>query len=366
MDRIPIGALLRSRGSREWKRWEWQYQQRVRTWADLVRRTGLVSAGADRCRDVVRRYPVSITPYYLSLADWSDGSDPFRRQCAPAAEEIDVSSGGIPDPLEEEIRMPVPGLIHRYPDRCLLLVTNRCAAYCRHCNRKRLWKKADPSRREGYYCRMIDYVSRSPRIREVILSGGDPLTLPDPVIEGILARLSAIPHVEVLRIGSRTPAVMPMRITPGLCRMLKRYRPLWFNTQFNAAREVTGEAAEACDRLLSAGIPVSNQSVLLKGVNDDPDAMRDLLHALQRISVRPYYLFQCDPAEGTDHFRVDLRKGIELMERIRTTTSGLCLPRYVMDTPDERGKVPLHPRCISGDGDAGEPHNFFDNCPEMK
>jgi lysine 2,3-aminomutase len=362
MDGTRIGALLEHRKTREWKCWEWQFEQRIRTWTDLVGRTGLPSSQTGRCREVVRRYPASITPYYLSLADWSVETDPIRRQCIPGVEEIEVSAGGVPDPLEEAIRMPVPGLIHRYPDRCLLLVTNRCATYCRHCNRKRLWKSPDPSRREGYYRRIIDYISRTPGIREVILSGGDPLTLPEPAIEDLLSRLSVIPHVEVLRIGSRAPVVMPMRITPGLCRMLKRYRPLWFNTQFNTAREVTQESAEACDRLLSAGIPVSNQSVLLKGVNDDPEEMRDLLHALQRISVRPYYLFQCDLVEGTDHFRVDLRRGIEMMEQIRTTTSGLCIPRYVLDTPGGMGKVPLHPGCR----DAGEPHNFFDNCPEME
>ncbi len=366
MDRQPIAALLRSRKSPEWKRWEWQYGQSIRTWTDLARRAGLSPEEANRRRDVVRRYPVSITPYYLSLADWSVETDPILRQCFPGVEEIDASAAGVADPLEEESRMPVPGLIHRYPDRCLLLVTNRCATYCRHCNRKRLWKRPDPSRRAGYYQRMTDYISGTPGIREVILSGGDPLTLPDTQIEALLSRLSAISHVEVLRIGSRTPAVMPMRITSGLCRMLKRYRPLWFNTQFNTAREITRESAEACDRLLNAGIPVSNQSVLLKGVNDDPEAMRNLLHALQRISVHPYYLFQLDPVEGTDHFRVDLSRGIELMEKIRTTTSGLCVPRYVLDTPGDRGKVPLHPDSLPGCRDAGEPHNFFDNCPEMK
>jgi len=361
-----IDGLFGNCRSSDWGRWEWQYGQRIRTWSDLTCRMGLAPAEVHRCREAVRRYPVSITPYYLSLADWSAEEDPIRRQCMPDAEEIDCSAGGVPDPLKEEACMAVPGLIHRYPDRCLLLVTNRCATNCRHCNRKRLWKKPDPSHRDGYYRRMIEYIAGTPRIREVILSGGDPLLLPEAAIEPLLRSLSAIPHVEVLRIGSRVPVVMPMRITEGLCRMLRKYRPLWFNTQFNAACEVTPESAEACDRLLSAGIPVSNQSVLLRGVNDNVAAMRELLHALQRISVRPYYLFQCDPVEGTDHLRVDLRKGIDLMEEIRSTTSGLCVPLYVLDLPGSGGKLPLHPAFFPGDGDSqAKAYNFFDNLPKM-
>ena len=238
---------------------------------------------------------------------------------------------------------PVPGLIHRFRDRCLVIVTNRCAVYCRHCNRKRLWHEREKILTPHELTAMAGYIEKRPAIREVILSGGDPLTLSDGRLERILARLQAIEHVEVLRIGSRMPVVLPMRITERLCGILRRYRPLWFLTQFNHPREITPEAAAACGRLLEAGIPVLNQSVLLKGINDDFRIMRQLLYGLERISVKPYYLFQCEPVKGADHFRVDIWDGMRMMEKLWKTTSGLCLPRYVADMPGTKGKVPLQP-----------------------
>ena len=290
---------------------------------------------------VMHTYPFAITPYYLSLFDPDDPADPLRRQCFPDPREIDPTAEGTDDPLDEEKAMPVPGLIHRYPDRCLAITTGVCALYCRYCNRKRMWGRRESERIRERLQTMVDYVARSTRLREVIISGGDPLFLSEKLLDWFLGALKAIPHVEVLRIGSRAPVTLPMRVTAGLCAMLKRHRPLWFNTQFNHPREITAESAEACERLLSAGIPVSNQSVLLRGINDDYETMRTLLYGLQRISVRPYYLFHCDPVRGTNHFRAEIWNGMGIMERLWRDVSGLCLPRYVLDYPGGRGKIPL-------------------------
>lgn len=257
--------------------------------------------------------------------------------------------------------MPVPGLIHRYPDRVLAIVTKTCATYCRHCNRKRFWKKPETSTLKSRLGKMVRYVTDSPQVREVILSGGDPLTYGDDQIEMILSSFAAIPHLEVLRIGSRVPTVLPMRITKELCRMLKRYRPLWFNTQFNHPDEITPEAERACNMLQESGIPVSNQSVLLKGVNDSPDVMRRLLHGLQRISVRPYYLFHCEPVKGCGHFRTELETGLKMMEELRRKCSGLVLPQYVADLPDPAGKVPILALSESIKNDLQKHQDFFDN-----
>jgi len=329
--------------SSEWFDWRWQYKNRIRTLPQLAAAFNLSPEAVSPLQSVVKVYPLSITPYYLSLIDRNNEQDPLRRQCFPDLQETRFSLGGEEDPLEENRLMPVPGLVHRYPDRCLILVTHACSVHCRHCNRKRLWGQKTAAPPEVYFQPMIDYIARTSAIREVILSGGDPLILPDKFLGRLLKALRAIPHVDVIRIGSRVPVVLPMRITPALCDLLGRYRPLWLNTQFNHAREITPEAAAACERLLLAGIPVSNQSVLLKDVNDDDDTMRDLLYGLQKISVRPYYLFQCDPIKGTDHFRVDIWKGMDMMEKLWRCVSGLCLPRYVLDVPGARGKIPLQP-----------------------
>lgn len=325
---------------RDWQDWRWQIRNRICTAKQLNEVLPASPGDAKARRAVIRSFPFSIPPYYFSLIQSREAlDDPIRLQCIPDAREIAFSLGGVDDPLAEERDMPIPGLIHRYADRCLILATHACLMYCRHCNRKRFWKtgKTTQTRLQA----AIDYVAATPGVREVIISGGDPLTLPEGALDALLGALRAIPHVEVLRIGSRVPVVLPMRITPSLVRMLRRHRPLWFNTQFNSPRELTPEAARACGRLVEAGIPVSNQSVLLKGVNDSFETMRELLYGLQRISVRPYYLFQCDPVRGADHFRVDLWEGMEMMERISRQTSGLCLPRYVLDVPGGKGKMPL-------------------------
>jgi lysine 2,3-aminomutase len=340
-----INRLPKSRRQTEpkpWDDWHWQFRNRRRTADEITEPLDLSRKERLALGEVVKVYRSAATPYYFSLMDAGDPLDPIRRQCVPDTREIN-SKGGVEDPLEERAHSPVPGLIHRFRDRCLVIVTNRCAVYCRHCNRKRLWHEREKILTPHDLMAMAGYIEKRPAIREVILSGGDPLTLSDGRLERILARLQAIEHVEVLRIGSRMPVVLPMRITERLCGILRRYRPLWFLTQFNHPREITPEAATACGRLLEAGIPVLNQSVLLKGINDDFRIMRQLLYGLERISVKPYYLFQCEPVKGADHFRVDIWDGMRMMEKLWKTTSGLCLPRYVADMPGTKGKVPLQP-----------------------
>jgi lysine 2,3-aminomutase len=322
--------------------WRWQFRNRLRTVDELAAPLRLCRRERKALAAVARSGRAAATPFYLSLMDARNPLDPIRLQCVPDIREL-TSPGGADDPLDEQAHSPVPGLIHRFRDRCLVMATNRCAVYCRHCNRKRLWRERErhlsPRELEAAAC----YIERRPALREVILSGGDPLTLSDGRLERILARLHAIPHVEILRIGSRMPVVLPMRVNERLCAMLRKYRPLWFLTQFNHPREITPEATAACERILESGIPVLNQSVLLRGINDDYRTLRELLYGLERIGVKPYYLFQCENVKGTDHFRVDIRDGMRLMEKLWKTTSGLCLPRYVADMPGTKGKVPLQP-----------------------
>ncbi len=309
-------------------------------------------------------YPLAITPYYLSLVNQDNENDPIKKQCFPDSREI-LLIEGPDDPLEEDSYMPVPKLVHRYPDRCLALITETCATYCRHCNRKRYWSSSPRIGLKTRIRSMLRYISESPHVREVIISGGDPLTLEDHVLEELLVSLRAIPHVEVLRIGSRVPVVMPMRITKELCRMLKRFRPLWFNTQFNHPLEITPASARACMMLLEAGIPVSNQSVLLRGINDSTRIMKELFYGLQKISVRPYYLFQCDTVKGCAHFRTDIKKSMEMMENIWGQCSGLSLPQYVLDVPGSTGKIPLRAMSQTIKKDLQKHQHFFDKFKQI-
>jgi lysine 2,3-aminomutase len=351
--------------SKEWHDWEWQYRNRIRTIRQLAAVLKKTPAALKKYGMVARVYPFSVTPYYLSLMNTGDEDDPLRRQSFPDEREINFSLGGVADPLEEERDMPVSGLVHRYRDRCLAIVTNVCATYCRHCNRKRRWGKCGNGENTGYLERMVDYVAEKKHIREVIVSGGDPLTVKDSTLDWFLGSLRSIPHVEVLRIGSRMPVVMPMKITRKLCNMMRKHRPLWFNTQFNHPNEITPEAAHACEMILEAGIPVSNQTVLLRGINDNYETLRDLFYGLQQISVRPYYLFQCDPVKGTDHFRTDVRSGIKIMEKIRGNISGLCVPQYVFDIPGGKGKYPLYPGSLFRATARKTDEHFFDSTEEV-
>lgn len=326
-----------------WGDWRWQLRNRLRSIEDLKGILGFPAREQAAYDKLVSTFHYSIPPYYASLIDWTDPLDPIRQQCVPDLRELDYTLVGNEDPLEEKEDMQVPGLVHRYPDRVLAVVTGTCAMYCRHCTRKRIWHEGETARTKDELLAMAQYVRSTPAVREVVVSGGDPLLMPLELLDWFLGELRTIDHVEVVRIGTRVPVVLPMRITDDVARVLRSHRPLWLNTQFNHPREVTPEAAEACDRILCAGIPVSNQSVLLRGINDTVSTMRSLCHALQRISVRPYYLYQCDPVTGVEHFRTNLWKGVEIIEALRGHTGGLCVPSFVVDAPGGGGKIPLQP-----------------------
>lgn len=359
MDKKTILSYFRA-SSKDWQDWRWQFKNRVTKLGDLENLFRKKNLNKDIFKSVTSVYPMAITPYYLSLIQKDNKNDPVFTQCIPSQQEISVSHKVKEDPLEEDEHMPVPKLVHRYPDRCLAIVSELCATYCRHCNRKRFWSHPSHVNLKARFEKMIGYLAQSPQIREVIISGGDPLILDDHTLECILSSLKAISHIEVLRIGSRVPVVMPMRITKELCRILKRYRPLWFNTQFNHPNEITPESSYACNMLQEAGIPVSNQSVLLKGINDSPKVMKNLLYYLQKISVRPYYLFHCDAAKGCAHFRTDLQESVVMMNEIWKNCSGLCLPQYVMDVPGSTGKIPLNMMSKAIKNDLNKHKHFFD------
>jgi lysine 2,3-aminomutase len=343
-----------------WHDWRWQFKNRICRIDDLEYFSAASAAQLRKLSKVTTHYPLAITPYYLSLIQSDREIDPIRAQCFPDIRETSLATGWQEDPLQEDVHMPVPKLVHRYPDRCLAVVTEICATYCRHCNRKRFWRAPRKIGLKTRLQKIISYISASPQIREVIISGGDPLTLTDQLLEGLLASLRSIKHVEVLRIGSRIPVVMPMRITRDLCRMLKRFRPLWFNTQFNHPQEITTDSQRACNMLQETGIPVSNQSVLLQGINDSPEVMKSLLYGLQKLSVRPYYLFHCDPVKGCAHFRNDVATGLKMMDKIWRQCSGLSLPQYVVDVPGRTGKIPLAALSSAIKKDLQKHQHFFD------
>lgn len=345
---------------KNWQDWRWQFKNRITKLTELALCTGKSIADLNYLLKVSAIYPLAITPYYFSLINFADENDPIRAQCFPDIREMTNPDGSCDDPLEEDSYMPAPKLVHRYPDRCLAIVTEVCSTYCRHCNRKRYWSALKTSSLKTRLNKMTDYVAHSPQIREVIISGGDPLTLADHTLDDFLHSLTAIPHVEVLRIGSRMPVVMPMRITKELCMMLKRHRPLWFNTQFNHPNEITPDSTRACNMLQEAGIPVSNQAVLLRGINDSPDIMQRLLYGLQKISIRPYYLFHCDPVKGSAHFRTDVKTGMKIMEDIWRKCSGLSLPQYVLDVPGVTSKIPLNIMSRAMKKDLLKHQHFFD------
>ncbi|HEY8498515.1 MAG TPA: KamA family radical SAM protein, partial [Limnochordales bacterium] len=333
--------------SQDWNDWRWQFRNRVRSAEDLARYAPVTPEMAQAIEACSHEFRFAVTPYYLSLIDWSDPNDPIRRQAIPHADELEDPIGGM-DPLHEEDHSPVKGLVHMYPDRVAFLVTADCAIYCRHCTRKRFVGKGGKMTAADVD-RAIDYIRRTPQIRDVLITGGDPLVASDAWLESLISRIRAIDHVEIIRIGTRMPVTMPQRITDELCQMLQKYHPIWVNTHFNHPRELTPEAAAAVDRLLRAGIPVGNQTVLLKGVNDDPEVMRQLVHGLLKMRVRPYYLYQCDLLRGTAHFRTPIEKGLEIISALQGWTTGFGVPTYVVDTPI--GKIPLMPQNLVERGD---------------
>lgn len=330
----------------DWCEWKWQFRNRITTVEKLSRLIPLSKEEQTQLKLVSARYPFSITPYYLSLIDLSDPDDPIRKQAVPSFREITLSSKGFEDPLAEKRDSVVPGLVHRYPDRVLMVLTDICPVLCRHCTRKREWRNGGWVRTPSEIKAMLEYIQKHKEIRDVIISGGDPLSLSTSRLESVIAGLRQIEHVEIIRIGTRFPVVLPQRIDNELCDMLSKYGPIWLNTQFNHPNEITPESAAACERLLRAGVPVSNQSVLLKGVNDSVDTQLKLCHGLLKIRVRPYYLFQCDEVKGVEHLRTPVETGIMIIEKMRGHTSGLAVPTFVIDLPDGGGKVPLQPNYL--------------------
>lgn len=329
-----------------WNDWHWQMQHRITTADRLSEILPLPEREKEEIGRCLEQFRMAITPYYASLIDPSDENSPIRRQAVPTARELDVQPCDMADPLCEDQYAVAPGLVHRYPDRVLFVLTHQCSMYCRHCTRRRLVGHRDDSLAVSRMEEAFRYIGQHTEVRDVLLSGGDPLILPDELLERIIRRLRSIPHVEVIRIGTRTPVVMPMRITDGLLAMLKRYQPVWINTHFNHPQEITPDSAAACGRIVDAGIPLGNQSVLLRGVNDDAETLKTLFTQLTAIRVRPYYLYQCDVSRGIGHFRTPVSEGIGLMKQIRGFISGFAVPEFVIDLPGGGGKTPATPEYI--------------------
>jgi len=331
----------------DWEDWHWQLKHRIRSKDELsqiIKLTPEEEKGLDKAKG---RLSLAITPYWATLIDPEDPACPIRRQAVPVAAESVVSPHEMVDPCAEDRDSPAPHLVHRYPDRVLLLATDHCAMYCRHCTRRRLvgeHEKEDNS--ASKFDAAIEYIKSNRKVRDVLISGGDPLTLEDDVLESLVSRIREISHVEFLRIGTRVPVTLPQRITEGLANMLKKYSPIWMSIHFNHPKEITKRCKLACDMLSEAGIPLGSQTVLLKGINDRPYIMKKLVHELLQIRVRPYYIYQCDPVRGTQHFRTPVAAGINIIEKLRGHTSGYAVPTYVIDGPGGGGKIPVGPNYI--------------------
>lgn len=330
----------------QWHDWKWQLRNRITRPEQLEEYLELTDAERAGCAHAEKKLKLAITPYFFNLIDREDPDCPIRKQVIPRGDEIFVAPEELVDPVGEEGAMGVPGLVHRYPDRCLFLVTNVCAAYCRYCTRSRLVSGAQEYDFHPNYEGAIRYIETHPEIRDVLLSGGDPLMLSDRKIDQLLGRLRSIPHVEFIRIGSRIPVFLPQRITPDLQEILRRHGPIWISIHANHPKECTEELYQACERLSFAGVPIGNQSVLLRGVNDDLDTMRSLIHRLLMMRVRPYYIYQCDLITGSRHFRADFEKGIEIIRGLRGHTTGYAIPQFVIDAPGGGGKIPLNPEYV--------------------
>jgi lysine 2,3-aminomutase len=328
-----------------WNNWRWQLSHRLNT-AEEIGKVLTLTEEEENALSAPHLFRVDITPYFISLIDPDDPEDPIRKQVIPNDCEMVPFTAEMADSLSEDAHSPVPGLVHRYPDRVLMLVTTQCASYCRYCTRSRIVGNPSATFSRAEFEAQIDYLKRTPQVRDVLLSGGDPLTMAPKILEELLSRLREIPHIEIIRIGSRVPVFMPMRVTDELCDMLQKYHPLWLNIHVNHSNEISAELAQACDMLTRAGIPLGNQSVLLAGVNDCVNIQRQLVHDLVRIRVRPYYLYQCDLVEGAGHFRTPVAKGIEIIEGLRGHTSGYAVPTYVVDAPGGGGKIPVGPNYL--------------------
>ncbi|KAF0127618.1 MAG: lysine 2 3-aminomutase [Elusimicrobia bacterium] len=330
----------------DWLDYKWQLRNVIKDIPTLEKVAVLTAQEKKDLKACLKKFTMAVTPYYAALMDKRDRTCPVRMQAIPRGLELMDDPSDLSDPLHEDVDSPVPGLTHRYPDRVLLLVTNICSMNCRHCTRRRLVGFTDVHMPRKNLDKAIEYIRRSPEVRDVLISGGDPLVLTDEMLEGIIRRLRAIKHVQIIRLGTRTPVVMPMRITDSLVSMLKKYHPIYVNTHFNHSKELTAEAFEACRKLADAGIPLGNQSVLLRGVNDCPQTMKRLVHELLMARVKPYYIYQCDLSKGISHFRTTVSKGIEIVENLRGHTSGMAVPTFVVDAPGGGGKTPVMPNYL--------------------
>lgn len=330
----------------DWGNYKWQLRNRVNNISDISKHINLTPKEKEGLLLTGAKLATSITPHYLSLINPDDENCPIRRQVIPRAEESIVSPEEFADPCGEDSHMPVPGLVHRYPDRVLFLVTDRCAAYCRYCTRSRVVSGVGDQKLELQWETAFRYLEETPQVRDVLLSGGDALLLSDNLINKLLTRLRAIPHIEFIRIGSRIPIFLPQRITPALCEVLKKHHPLFLSIHTNHPKELTYEVKEGLERLADAGIPIGNQSVLLKGINDSVEIQKNLCHKLLMARVKPYYLYQCDLIKGSGHLRTSIAKGLEIMEGLRGHTTGYAVPQYVIDAPGGGGKIPINPEYI--------------------
>lgn len=338
--------LFRNVAEAEWNDYRWQLRNRLHTTDDFSQVLNLDEQQRAELDACMGKFRVSVTPYYASLMDPDDPACPVRMQAVPSRPELVIHEEDQRDAVSEDVDSPTPRVTHRYPDRVLFVVTEMCSMYCRHCTRRRLVGRTEALVRRTEIDNAIRYIERSPEVRDVLLSGGDPLVLPDSHLEEIIQRIHAIPHVEIIRLGTRVPVVLPQRITPELVTMLKRYQPLYINTQFNHPKEFTPESKKACDMLADGGFPLGNQTVLLRGINDCASVMMRLVHKLVAYRVKPYYYYQCDLAEGTAHFRTSVAKGIEIYESLRGHTTGFAVPTYIIDALGGGGKMPVFPNYI--------------------
>lgn len=330
----------------QWDDWHWQVNNRIDSVEKLKQIINMTEQEEKDISAVLSKFRLGITPYYAAQMDKDDHRCPIRMQAVPTITETHIGAADMEDPLHEDGDSPAPGLTHRYPDRVLMLITDQCSMYCRHCTRRRFAGQQDHSVPLENIDKCIEYVRNHPEVRDVLLSGGDCLLVSDDILEYIIKNLRTIPHVEIIRLGSRTPVVCPQRITDDLVNMLKKYHPIWLNTHFNHPKEFTPEAKEAIRKLADAGIPLGNQSVLLRGVNDCPHIMMNLMHELVKIRIRPYYIYQCDLSLGIEHFRTPVSKGIEIIESLRGHTSGYAVPTFVVDAPGGGGKTPVMPNYV--------------------
>ena len=325
-----------------WNDWRWQYAHRITTAEGVAKYLNMTEEQKADVEKCLSRFRMAITPYYATLIDPADPNDPVRKICVPSIEETFPCKNDLADPLGEERDSPVPHIVHRYPDRVLFLVTLRCSAYCRYCTRRRVVGEEDKIITEAEFRAAVKYIRDHEEIRDVLISGGVPLVLGTNKLEHIISTLRAIPHVDIIRIGTRVPVVLPMRITDELLTMLKKYQPIWINTHFSHPREITPESQRACEAIVDAGIPLGDQTVLLRGVNDNAATMKELMLKLVHMRVRPYYLYQCDLSEGIGHFRTTVETGIDIMHTLQGNISGYAVPKFVIDAPGGGGKIPVN------------------------